>query len=99
MIPAGPPPAITQRVCSFSTMDHMDTTDNQSTHYVILSEAKLQRSGPRPRGQDFNLGSLLNQMLRRQIPEMFASLNHDRLCTTGHLRTKLKIILFIRAIR
>src|SRR5215471_15439084 len=81
MIPAGPPPAITQRVCSFSTMDHMDTTDNQSTHYVILSEAKLQRSGPRPRGQDFNLGSLLNQMLRRQIPEMFASLN-----MTGYAR-------------
>jgi hypothetical protein len=39
MIPAGPPPAITQRVCS-STTDYTDSMDENSTHNVILKGAK-----------------------------------------------------------
>jgi hypothetical protein len=38
-------------------------------------------------------------MLRRKLPGMFRFAQHDRLCMTGHIRTELKIILFIRAIR
>jgi len=34
---------------------------------VILSEAKLQRSGQSPRGQAFNLGSNLDPFRQRQI--------------------------------
>ena len=43
-MPAGPPPAMTQRVCSFSTTDYTDSTDNLPTHDVILSEESRIRS-------------------------------------------------------
>ena len=39
---------------------------------VILSEAKLQRSGPSPRGQAFNLGSVAPGDTNQRC---FASLN------------------------
>ena len=85
-MPAGPPPAITQRVCSFSATDHTDNMDNQSTHHVILSEAK-------------NLGSVLKQNASPKIAEMFRFAQHDKLCMTGHLRTELNIVLLISVIR
>jgi len=52
--------------------------DQQSTgytkqHIVILSEAKLQRSGRSPRGQALNLRSFLIPQ-KEQYPEMFESL-------------------------
>ena len=44
MIPAGPPPAITHRVCSFSTTDYTDSTDYeyQDQHFCCASVLFVQ---------------------------------------------------------
>jgi hypothetical protein len=44
---------------------------------LILSEAKLQRSGRSPRGQAFHLGSTLGAMPWQEKPEMFRFAQHD----------------------
>ena len=48
---------------------------------VILSEAKLQRSGRSPRGQAFNLGSVLDTPAKTgNNQRCFASLNMTAVC-------------------
>ena len=59
--------------------------------FVILSEAKLQRSGQSPRGQAFNLGSFLPQRWN-EWPEMFRLAQHDNTIRCPCIAlTKLKI--------
>jgi hypothetical protein len=46
-------------------------------HIVILSEAKLQRSGQSPRGQAFNLGSILDRFCRGEMDRDVSLRSHD----------------------
>ena len=66
MIPAGPPPAITQRVCSFSATDYTDSTDEKHLllHAVKATERRCTakrklHTCARENGHVLEVGSVL----------------------------------------